>query len=211
MENAECRTIKSTTSAGARAAEVTPKAAAAAAALQRLRPVDDDDARSSMNPLVEWDSLELRLLGTRISEIAADVVRQKNLPVRDLQLRFLDGRIEIRAKAVVSIAIPFSVNVRAAGAEGRVVRMRLDLPSAYGFIPVPKAFFKLIEKLLSVPGFRFSSADMELTFLLDQFLPPFLEIEVTDIQLIEGGVAVLLGRGAADLPPQSGGSDGEQH
>jgi len=172
---------------------------------------DEDDARPSMNPLVVWDFLEVRVLGSRILEIARDVVRQKNLPVRDLELRFLDGRIEIRAKAVVPIAIPFSVNVRAAGAEGHVIRMRLDQPSAYGFIPVPKTFFKLIEKLLSAPGFRFSAAEMEATFLLDQFLPSFLEVEVTNIQLIEGGVAISLGSGAADLPPQSGGNDGEQY
>jgi hypothetical protein len=36
---------------------------------------------------------------------------------------------------------------------------------------------------------------------LDRFLPTFVDADIREIRIIDGGLAVTLGEGGADLPP----------
>lgn len=156
--------------------------------------------------LVEWDSLRFRLRGSRLEELAREGVRARGAPLADLTLRFLEGRLEIRGKAIMAISIPFSLEIGQPVASGNEVRFRIEQVAAFGFLPIPKFFFSLVEKSISQGGFTFRASEMTGVVALDQILPSFVDVEISEIHWIDGGVELLLGRGAADPPLDLGGN-----
>ena len=66
-------------------------------------------------------------------------------------------------------------------------------------------------KALKEEGYRIilvNSNPATLVFSLDRFLPNFVDAEIHHVWIIDGGLAVTLGRGGADLPAATEESDG---
>ena len=85
------------------------------------------------------------------------------------------------------------------------------------FIPPLKAVLGALQASLQPQQVTLQSLPADLvryedpaTFIvsLDRFLPSFIDADIQKIWIIDGGLAVTLGRGGADLPPSSEEIDG---
>jgi len=155
-----------------------------------------------MQRFVEWDSMEIRVSGEKIDALAQTM---KVPPIERLSLRFSSGLLRIEGSIRKVISVPFSVEIAELHASGTTVRVPLRNATAFGGIPVPHFLFSLLKGRLphGLVGFQPPS-----TFVvsLDRFLPPYVSADVTAIKIIDGGLAVSLGPGGADMP--EGKSDG---
>lgn len=157
------------------------------------------------NRLVEWDSLDLRLSGSRLQAIAESLLQRVGAPVQELQLSFRDGELRVSGKARKAVAIPFQLAVRRIHAVGRTITFSLEDMSAFGFLPLPAFLMRLVGNRVTDEGVTFNAEKNVVVVRLDRFLPTFVDVEVTEIHIIDGGIAVRLGRGGADMPVPSGG------
>jgi hypothetical protein len=154
-----------------------------------------------MPRFVEWDSLGVRVSGEKIN----DLMRTMRIaPIERLDLQFFNGLLRIEGSVRKFISVPFVVEIAELIPSGTTVRVPVRNATAFGGIPIPKYLFKLAEGQLprDLVGFEEPA-----TFVvsLDRFLPSFVTADVQKIWIIDGGLAVTLGRGGADLPPQSTG------
>jgi hypothetical protein len=163
-----------------------------------------DDIRDLMSRFIEWDTLELRVDGEKLNELARSMVVD---PIQRLELRFLNGMLRIDGAARMLINVPFTVYVSEMEPSGTSVRVPLRAASAFGAIPIPKFLFKFAKDRLPRGLVRFEEP-ATFVFSLDRFLPSFVSTEIQKIWIIDGGLAVTLGRGGADMPVEAGDGDG---
>jgi hypothetical protein len=162
-----------------------------------------DDIRDLMPRFIEWDTLELRVSGERLNELARTMVAD---PIQRLELKFLNGLLRIDGTAKMFMAVPFTVYVSEMEPIGTSVRVPLQAASAFGAIPIPQFLFRLAKNRLPKDLVRLEPP-ATFVFALDRFLPSFVSTEIRRIWIIDGGLAVTLGRGGADLPAQAGGGN----
>jgi hypothetical protein len=155
---------------------------------------------------ITWDALNLRVSGDRVEEMARSLVVRPGGEIQSISLRFLNGLLRVEGVVRKFIAIPFSVDIPEIGCAGTLVRVPLRNPAAFGFIPLPQMLFRLMEDRLPRDLVRLEEGSV-LVIALDRFLPSFLSVTIQSIWIVDGGLAVTLGRGGADLPP-NGGADG---
>jgi hypothetical protein len=105
------------------------------------------------------------------------------------------------------VSVPFEVEIREVLAAGRTIRIPLRSVSAFGAIPIPRFLFGLIKKRLPAELVGYEEP-ATLVLSLDRFLPNFVAAEIQRVWIIDGGLAVTLGKGGADLPAVSEGTDG---
>lgn len=156
-----------------------------------------------MSRFIEWDSLELRVSGEKLNEFARTMVVD---PIQKMELKFLNGLLRIDGVAKVFMNVPFTVYVGEMFASGTTVKVPLRAASAFGAIPIPQFLFRLAKDRLPKDLVRFEEP-ATFVFALDRFLPTFVSTEIQKIWIIDGGLAVTLGRGGADLPVDPGGGD----
>lgn len=155
-----------------------------------------------MHRFIEWDSLDVRVNGEQIAAMARQMVA-KDPMIERLDLRFTNGLLRVDGAVRKFILIPFTVDITHFEAKGTTVRVPLGRITA-GSIPIPSLLVALIRRQFPADvGFEPPST---LVLSLDRFLPPFVAADIQKIWIIDGGLAVTLGRGGADLPP--GGVDG---
>ena len=159
-----------------------------------------------MDRLITWDALNLRVNGERVEEMARALVIRPGGELESISLRFMNGLLRVEGIVRKFIAIPFSVDVPEIGCSGTLVRVPLRSPAAFGFIPLPQILFRLMEARLPRDLVRLEEGSV-LVIALDRFLPSFLSVTIQSIWIVDGGLAVTLGRGGADLP-QDGGTNG---
>jgi hypothetical protein len=153
---------------------------------------------------IEWDELEVRIDGERLNAIAATM---RVPPIERIGLRFLNGLLRIEGTIRKFIAVPFTVEVTELRPSGTTVRVPLKGATAAGF-PLPLLLFRLFREKLPKDLVTFEEP-ATLVVSLDRFLPPFVSADIQRIWIIDGGLAVQLGHGGADLPPpQVEASDG---
>lgn len=159
-----------------------------------------------MHRFIEWDSLNVRVDGEKIAAMAKQMVASEPM-IERLDLRFSNGLLRIEGIARKFIAVPFSVDVTRFEASGTTVRIPLDRMSA-GPIPIPGLLIGLVRQ--KFPQGVAYEEPATLVMSLDRFLPTFVSADVQKIWIIDGGLAVTLGRGGADLPTATtdGGIDG---
>lgn len=150
-----------------------------------------------MHHFVEWDALEVRVDGRRLSELAS---RMRVEPVERLQIRFLNGLIRVEGSIRKLVSVPFTLEITELIPEGMAVAVPVRSAAAFGGIPVPRFLFGLVRDRLPKEQVTFREPA---TFVvaLDRFLPMFVSAEIRKVWIIEGGLAVTLGRGGADIPP----------
>lgn len=158
-----------------------------------------------MPHLVEWDSIDVRINGQKAAELAQQF---RVPPIETLQLRFMNGLLRVEGSVRKFISVPFSVEIAEILASGTTVRVPVRSASAFGGIPIPRFLFSLVKDKLPADLVRFEEP-ATFVITLDRFLPNFVAADVQKIWIIDGGLAVTLGRGGADLvleskPPDTG-------
>jgi hypothetical protein len=164
-------------------------------------------ASPDMRRLVEWDSLELRLNGEKIAAIAATF---PIAPVERLSLVFTNGLLRVSGLVRKVVPLPFSIDIRELVGDGRRVRIPLKSATAFGGLPIPGWLVGLFRHQLPRDLVQFEEPGT-LVISLDRFLPSFIDAEVQKIWIVDGGLAVTLGRGGADLPPEKEENDAIAH
>ena len=147
-----------------------------------------------MKHLVEWDQLELRIDGAKLNAMVASM---KVEPIERLGLVFQNGLLRVEGTIRKFVAVPFTVEIRELLAKGTTVRVPLTAATAAGF-PLPLLLFRFFREKLPKDLMTFEEP-ATLVVALDRFLPPFIQADIQKIWIIDGGLAVTLGRGGADL------------
>ena len=153
-----------------------------------------------MQRFIEWDTFEVRVNGDKLNALVAAM---RIDPVERIELQFFNGLMRVNGSIRKFISVPFSVDITEIAASGRTVRVPLRSASAFGAIPIPQFLFGLVRHRLPAELVRYEDP-ATLVFSLDRFLPTFVDAEIQKIWIIDGGLAVTLGKGGADLP--TGGS-----
>lgn len=154
--------------------------------------------------LVEWDSMNVRVAGSRVEMLARAATSQPDAPIDDLKLQFSGGELRVSARLRRALPVPVRLVVRQIEASGRTVKVRLEDLSALG-LPVPSLLTRLVGNRQAGDGILFDASTSTLVIHLDRFLPAFIDVEVSEIRIIDGGLLVKLGSGGADLPFAPGG------
>ena len=157
-----------------------------------------------MKRFVEWDQLEVRVNGEKINEL---VQAYRVPPIEQMSLRFRNGLLRVSGSIRKFVSVPFSVDVTEIRASGKTIRIPLQSAAAFGGIPIPRFLFGLAKSRLPAALVRYEEP-ATLVVSLDRFLPSFVDAEVQRIWIIEGGLAVTLGRGGADLNLAAEGNHG---
>lgn len=150
-----------------------------------------------MKRFIEWDSIDLRVDGARINAMALEMIA-KDPMIERLQLTFANGLLRVEGTVRKFISIPFTVDITEIQTSGTTVRVPLARISA-GPIPVPTLVVGLVRDKFPKDLVRYEDP-ATLVVSLDRFLPSFVSADVQKIWIIDGGLAVTLGRGGADLP-----------
>jgi hypothetical protein len=151
-----------------------------------------------MRRFVEWDSLEVRIDGDKLNAFAQSF---RVNPIEKLELRFENGLLRVVGSVRKFVSVSFEVQINEILAGGRTVRIPLRSVSAFGAIPIPKFLFGLMKDRLPAEFVRYEEP-ATLVISLDRFLPNFVDAEIQRVWIIDGGLAVTLGRGGADLPTE---------
>ena len=160
-----------------------------------------------MRRFVEWDQLEVRVDGEKLNAFAQQF---RVDPIERLELRFENGLMRVAGSIRKFISVPFEVQIREILAGSRKVRVPLHGASAFGGIPIPKFLFTIVSSQLPAQFVGYEEP-ATLVFSLDRFLPNFLDAEIQRVWIIDGGLAVTLGRGGADLPAMEEQHGGNTH
>ena|ERR1700730_9633797 len=157
-----------------------------------------------MRRFVEWDQLEVRINGDKLNALLQSF---RVDPIERLEVRFENALMRVVGSVRKFVSVPFEVQINEILASGRKVRVPLKSVSAFGMIPIPKFLFGLMRDRLPAELVGYEEP-ATLVFSLDRFLPNFMDAEIQSVWIIDGGLAVTLGRGGADLPAAMEESDG---
>jgi hypothetical protein len=152
-----------------------------------------------MRHLAEWDELQVRLSGEKITEIVGQKVREQQAPISEMNLQFLDGQLTVTGKVAKFISVPFTIVIRKIVSYQTTVRVYLEQATAFG-IPLPALLMKFVEQKFPGGEISYDPDTRSFAIQLDRFLPPFIDVAISEIRLIEDGVAVRLGPGGATPP-----------
>lgn len=150
-----------------------------------------------MKRFIEWDSIEVRVDGAKLNAMAREMVGADPM-IERLELKFANGLLRVEGSVRKFISVPFSVDITHIEARGTTVRVPLARISA-GPIPIPTLLVGLVRSRFPKDLVTYEEP-ATLVVSLDRFLPPFVSADIQKIWIIDGGLAVTLGRGGADLP-----------
>ncbi len=154
-----------------------------------------------MKRFIEWDSFDLRVDGEKVNVMVREMMGKTD-PIERIELQFSNGLLRVVGSIRKFISVPFSVDITEIRASGTTVRVPLRSAAAAGF-PIPSILFGLIRNRLPKDLVTYEEP-ATLVMSLDRFLPPFVTADIQSIWIIEGGLAITLGRGGADLPGPGG-------
>jgi hypothetical protein len=146
---------------------------------------------------IEWDSLDVRVSGEKFAAMAKEIAAKDPMLER-MDLKFENGLLRVEGAIRKVISVPFTVEIRELVPNKTTVRVPLSKISA-GPLPIPKMLLGLLKDKFPKDVMTFEEPA---TFVvsLDRFLPPFVTADIQKIWIIDGGLAVTLGKGGADLP-----------
>jgi hypothetical protein len=151
---------------------------------------------------IEWDSIDVRVDGEKVAAMTREMMKSEPM-IEKLELRFSNGLLRVEGAIRKIISVPFTVDITRFEAKGTTVKVPLTRISA-GKLPIPTILVGLLRNQLPKDQVGFEEP-ATLVLSLDRFLPPFVSADIQKIWIIDGGLAVTLGRGGADLP--AGGTD----
>lgn len=151
-----------------------------------------------MQHFIEWDSLDVRIDGAKIEAMAREMVAADPM-IERIALRFANGLLRVEGSVRKFISVPFTVDITRIEAKGTTVRVPLARISA-GPVPVPALLVGLVRSKFPKELVTYEDP-ATLVISLDRFLPSFVTADIQKIWIMDGGLAVTLGRGGANLPP----------
>jgi hypothetical protein len=151
-----------------------------------------------MKRFVEWDSIDVRVNGEKVAALAREMVA-RDPAIEKLELHFSNGLLRVVGSVRKFISVPFTVEITRFEAKGTTVRVPLARIMA-GPLPVPTLLVGLLRQRF--PSDVRYEDPATLVLSLDRFLPSFVSADIQKIWIIDGGLAVTLGRGGADLPTE---------
>jgi hypothetical protein len=152
-----------------------------------------------MSRLIEWDRLHLRLTAEKLVPMIGAAVLKSGAPVSQLSFGFAENLIRVEGKIQKGIAIPFTIEISDIETEGKSALIPLKKASAFG-IPLPSFLVSIAQFWLHSDEITYDAPSRSLRVQLDRFLPPFTDVDIQAIRPFDGGIAVILGAGGADLP-----------
>jgi hypothetical protein len=152
-----------------------------------------------MQRFITWDTIEARVDGAKVNALATSFCVD---PIERMELQFSNGLLRVSGSIHKFISVPFTVDIREIQPVGHTVRVPIASASAFGALPIPQFLFGIIRNRLPADLVRYEEP-ATLIISLDRFLPSFVDADIQKIWIIDGGLAVTLGRGGADLPPSS--------
>ena len=150
-----------------------------------------------MSRFIQWDSLDVRIDGAKLNAMVREQIAAEP-SIESLALRFTAGRLRVEGSVRKFFSIPFTVDVTSIRAHGTTVRVPLARITA-GPLPVPTLLVGLVKNRFPAALVRYEEP-ATLVLSLDRFLPSFVDATIREIRIIDGGLAVSLGKGGADLP-----------
>jgi hypothetical protein len=152
-----------------------------------------------MQRFITWDTIEARVDGAKINALAASFLVD---PIEKMEMQFFNGLLRVSGSIRKFISVPFTVDIREIQPIGHTVRLPISSASAFGALPIPQFLIGIVRNRLPADLIHYEDPA---TFVvsLDRFLPSFVDADIQKIWIIDGGLAVTLGRGGADLPPSS--------
>jgi hypothetical protein len=154
--------------------------------------------------LVEWDTIDVRVSGDKLSEVVAQF---RVDPIQRMELKFENGLLRVDCTIKKLVSVSFALEIKEMMASGTTVRVPVASATALGGIPIPRFLFSLIKGKLPKDLVAFEDP-ATLVISLDRFLPTFVTADIQKIWIIDGGLAVTLGKGGADMPSAPGDSNG---
>lgn len=136
--------------------------------------------------------------GEKVDAMVRDAIGQQP-PLERIALKFENGLLRVSGAIRKFFSVPFTVDITEIQAKGTTIKVPLRNISAAG-LPVPSILISLVRNRLPRELVTFEEP-ATLVVSLDRFLPPFVSADVQKIWIIDGGLAVTLGRGGADPPP----------
>ncbi len=118
--------------------------------------------------------------------------------IERLELKFANGLLRVEGSVRKFISVPFTVDITEIQAKGTTVRVPLA-KHLRGADSGADAARGLVRDKFPKELVRYEDP-ATLVMSLDRFLPPFVSADIQKIWIIDGGLAVTLGRGGADLP-----------
>ena len=150
-----------------------------------------------MKRFIEWDAFDLRVDGAKLEEMVRQAIGSDPM-IERIALRFGNGLLRVEGSIRKFISVSFTVDITEMQASGTTMRVPLARISA-GPIPVPTLLVGLVRDKFPKDLVRYEDP-ATLVMSLDRFLPPFVSADIQKIWIIDGGLAVTLGRGGADIP-----------
>jgi hypothetical protein len=150
-----------------------------------------------MKRFIEWDSIDVRIDGAKLNAMVVQSVARDPM-IERLELKFANGLLRVEGSVRKFISVPFTVDIIEIQTKGTTVRVPLARISA-GPIPLPTLLVGLVRDKFPKDLVRYEDP-ATLVMSLDRFLPRFVSADIQKIWIIDGGLAVTLGRGGADLP-----------
>jgi len=139
-----------------------------------------------MTPLVSWDGISIRVDGARVNALARQQVAGQ---LDDLTLTFRAGKIHVAGRRKVGIIpLPFFADVNSIAVEGKSVVVPVSIPAIVA--PVIRAI-----AAAKIPPFVTVRPPLTFVVQLDRFLPSFVDVQIREIRIIDGGLAVNIGPG----------------
>jgi hypothetical protein len=139
-----------------------------------------------MTPLVSWDGISIRVDGARVNALARQQVAGQ---LDDLTLTFRAGQIHVAGRRKVGIIpLPFFADINSIAVEGKSVVVPVSIPAIVA--PVIRAI-----AAAKVPPFVTVRPPLTFVVQLDRFLPSFVDVQIREIRIIDGGLAVNIGPG----------------
>lgn len=159
----------------------------------------------SANRLVRWETIELHLSGARLAAIAGAAIRERNLPIKKLDLTFGEGemRVEMIVDKLMGVPLRFAIR-EIEPLDGMRFRIPLHDVAAFGFMKVPEALIETVARRAPADFATYSREKNEIVIAVDRFLPSFVDAAIEEVWIVPDGIAVRLGPGGAD-PPMAGG------
>lgn len=151
------------------------------------------------SPLVSWDAIALRVDGARMNEIARQQVAGQ---LDDITLAFRNGNIRVTGRKKLGfVPISFSLDINEIRVSGKTVAVPV---ADISHIPTPLLNFLLpLIRGLIAARIPIDAVTIQppLTFViqLDGFLPPLIDVDIREIRIVDGGLAVVLGPGGYHL------------
>jgi hypothetical protein len=158
--------------------------------------------------LIQWNQLDFRISAERVVPMIGDAVVESGAPITELHFEFHDGLLRIEGKVRKAISIPFTVEIEHVEPKGKSIAIPLRKAAAFG-IPLPGLLLSIAQSFMKSSEVSYDSSTRAFIVRLDRFLPPFVDVDIQQIRLVAGGIAVRLGPGGADPPAPRGGDDGE--